>query len=222
MKVGTDAILLGAWAGNDLANVKSILDVGTGTGIIALMMAQRFPDASVTAIDIAPDAVEEASENFRLSPCHDRCNATASAAQDFTGGPYDLIVSNPPWFRDSLKSDDQTRSAARHEDSLPSAELLESAARLLTAEGRFCVVIPFDDEGRFRNTAVNFGFHLRRCTTVRPMPEKPPKRSLLEFGFGLPDFVETTDISVERQRHEYTKEYATLTRDFLLRAEKFT
>ena len=217
MKVGTDAILLGAWAAADSTNVQSILDVGTGTGVIALMMAQRFPTASITAIDIDPNAVEEALENFRISPWNNRCEAAVSAAQDFNGGPYELIISNPPWFRRSLRPDNELRAIARHEDSLPAAELLKSAARLVAPDGRFCVVIPFDDEEHFRLLASDNGFHLRRCTNVRPTPEKPPRRSLLEFGFALGDSCKTTEISVELQRHEYSPEYAALTGNFLLR-----
>ena len=163
MKVGTDAILLGAWAGQEMIDVTSVLDIGTGTGVIALMMAQRFPPAAITAIDIDHATVAEAAENFRNSPWGDRCRAKVCAAQEFNEGPFDLIVSNPPWFRDGPRPDDEGRAIARHEVSLSAAELFVCAERKLAANGRLCVVIPFESGDHFRTEAADSGFCLRRC-----------------------------------------------------------
>ena len=219
MKVGTDAILLGTWAGLHAGKVRTILDVGTGTGVVALMMAQRFPEADVTAIDVEEDAVDEAAGNFRNSPWSDRCRAALCPVQQFEGGPFDLIVSNPPWFHDGLKPPTTARAAARHNESLSIEELARSAARLLHPQGLFAVVIPTDSE--IYSNADRQELHCHRRAVVRPTPESQPKRQLLEFGLSEPDSCIVSEFAVEAQRHQYTQEYAAMTQDFLLRASQF-
>lgn len=220
MKVGTDAILIGAWAGKEMHSVNSILDVGTGTGIIAIMLAQRFASADVTAIDVDSNSAHEANENFRSSPWNNRCRAINAAAQNINPPPkYSLIVSNPPWFHDSLKPPDSHRRIARHTDELSFIDLTNAAARLLHPDGRFCVIIPFEAEGEFLNAAATAQMYCHRRCRVRPTPESKPKRLLLEFGLEVGDCVEES-LAVEESRHQFTPEYATLTAEFLPRAAR--
>lgn len=221
MKVGTDAILLGAWAGLGAQNPTSILDIGTGTGVIALMVAQRFPSATVTAIDVDEAAADEAKENCRRSLWTDRCLAKRCPIQEFKEGSFDLIVSNPPWFQDSLKPDGTSRTTARHDQSLSFSDLNSAAARLLSLSGRFAVVIPFHDGGQFCVDAAARELVCNRRTAVRPTPKHPAKRLLLEFTRDNSGHCEESEITVENRRHEYTKEYAELTKAFLLRSPQF-
>ena len=181
MKVGTDGCLLGAWASGG----ERILDVGTGTGVIALMMAQRFPDASVTAIDIDAAAVSQACENVAASPFADRINVLQA---DFTHCPssltlhqYTSIVSNPPYFEDSLQSPDVQRTQARHTTSLSYGTLMKHAAELLDADGEVSVIVPFDCLQRMESAAALAGLTpSRRCAVYTTM-RKPPRRYLLAF-----------------------------------------
>lgn len=142
MKVGTDGVLLGAWAWGG----RRILDIGTGTGLIALMMAQRFGTAQVDAIDVDEDACRQASENIAASPFADRVSVACARLQDYNVGDalYDAIVSNPPFFLETLKSPDPQRAMARHADSLPFADLFAGVARLLSETGVFSVVVPVE------------------------------------------------------------------------------
>jgi len=176
MKVGTDAVLLGVWAQGG----HRVLDVGTGTGIIALMMAQRYEDAMVTAIDIDEGAVCQASENVAHSPFSDRITVVQTAVQDHEG-LYDAIVSNPPFFIDSLQAPDSQRNTARHATTLTYAELMQAAWRLLGDDGELSVVVPFDYKRRMEDEATFCGFFPSRVMAVRTAAQKPPRRYLLAF-----------------------------------------
>ncbi len=193
MKVGTDGVLLGAWAPIDF-NISSftnfrILDVGTGSGLIALMLAQRFPQAHIDAIDIDKSAMEQAAENFAASPWSDRLHAWLSSIQEWqmvngtcpNGKWYDLIVSNPPYFRNSLKNPDKARELARHTDTLSYTELLHHSARLLREEGRLCLILPAEAEEEVCALAAQEGFVLTRVTRVYSKVSKPARRVLLAF-----------------------------------------
>ena len=176
MKVGTDGVLLGAWAhGGD-----SILDVGTGTGLIALMMAQRFPKAHVTAIDIDEGAFRQAIENVKNTDCQDRVVVLHEQVQDHEG-QYDAVVSNPPFFIDSLNAPDTQRNTARHAETLTYAELMEAAWRLLKDDGELSVVVPFDYRQRMEDEATFRGFFPSRVCAVKTVERKPAKRYLLAF-----------------------------------------
>lgn len=191
MKVGTDGVLLGAWASGG----RRILDVGTGTGVIALMMAQRFPDAQVTAIDIDEDAVRQAQANVAASPFSNRVVVLHSSLQDFCSPPSDIlhhpsdilpssfssIVSNPPFFVNALKAPDRQRSVARHADTLTFTELMQGASRLLADDGELSVIIPFDYRRRMEDEALFAGFFPSRLCAVRTTDSKPPRRYLLAF-----------------------------------------
>ena len=176
MKVGTDGVLLGAWAKGG----PRILDIGTGTGIIALMMAQRYPEAQVTAIDIDEGAVRQAEQNVSQSPFLGRISVLQQAVQEHLG-EYESIVSNPPFFIDSLQAPDEQRNMARHTATLSYAELMKAAYRLLADNGEFSVVIPFDYRRRMEDEAVFVGFFPSRACGVKTTERKPAKRYLLAF-----------------------------------------
>lgn len=176
MKVGTDGVLLGAWAKGG----PRILDIGTGTGVIALMMAQRYPEAQVTAIDINEGAVRQAEQNVSQSPFLGRISVLQQAVQEHLG-EYESIVSNPPFFIDSLQAPDEQRNMARHTATLSYAELMKAAYRLLADNGEFSVVIPFDYRRRMEDEAVFVGFFPSRVCGVKTTERKPVKRYLLAF-----------------------------------------
>ena len=191
MKVGTDSVLLGAWA----TGGSSVLDVGTGTGIIALMMAQRCPQARVTALDIDEGAARQALQNVAQSPFADRIEVLQKSVQEFDGanetnrangtnrsnGTYDAIVSNPPFFIDSLNAPDRQRNIARHAETLTYGQLMQAAWRLLADEGELSLVVPFDYRQRMEDEATFVGFFPSRVCAVRTSARKPAKRFLLAF-----------------------------------------
>ena len=215
MKVGTDGVLLGAWANGG----KQILDIGTGTGVIALMMAQRFTKAQVTGIDIDEAAVGQAKENVAASPFANRVEMLHSSLQDFacqhnghsplTSQPFDAIVSNPPFFVDSLKAPDQLRSVARHTDTLTYAELMLSASQLLSDNGELSVVVPFDYRRRMEDEALFAGLFPCRVCAVRTTASKPPRRFLLAFR-KRPCPMQTEEMTIGSET------YRLLTGDFYL------
>ena len=200
MKVGTDGVLLGAWANGG----SRVLDVGTGTGVIALMLAQRYPAAHVTAIDIDEGAVRQATENVAQSPFSDRVEVVQASVQHYNGGcsatlskegrstfnvqrstfnvqRYDAIVCNPPFFSDSLQAPDRQRNIARHAETLTYAELMQHAWRLLSDDGELSVVVPFDYRKRMEDEATFVGFFPNRVCAVRTVPGKAARRYLLAF-----------------------------------------
>ena len=188
MKVGTDGVLLGAWS----TGGARILDVGTGTGIIAMMMSQRYPQARVTALDIDEGAVRQASYNVAQSPFCDRIRVLQESVQEHAvqsensgnagqSGLYDAIVSNPPFFIDSLNAPDRQRNIARHAETLTYGQLMQAAWRLLTDGGELSVVVPFDYRQRMEDEATFKGFFPSRVCAVRTSARKPAKRFLLAF-----------------------------------------
>ena len=176
MKVGTDGVILGAWARGGLR----ILDAGTGTGIIALMMAQRYPEAKVTAIDIDEGAVAQAKENVEASPFIGQVTVVRESVQEHQG-LYDAVVSNPPYFIDSLNAPNQQRNLARHTQTLTYAELMQAAWRLLTDDGELSLIVPFDYRQRMEDEATFVGFFPSRVCAIRTVEGKPARRFLLAF-----------------------------------------
>jgi len=182
MKVGTDGVLLGAWANGGAR----VLDAGTGTGIIALMLAQRFPQAQITAVDLDEGAVLQAQENVALAHCEHRIEVLHTTLQAMgrcqdSAGLFDAVVSNPPFFIASLKAPDQQRSMARHADTLSYADLMEAAWQLLKQDGELSVIVPSDYCQRMQDEAIFRGFFPSRKCGVRTIAEKPVKRYLLAF-----------------------------------------
>jgi tRNA1Val (adenine37-N6)-methyltransferase len=210
MKVGTDGVLLGAWA--SVNDDRRILDIGTGTGLIALMLAQRS-NAIIDAVEIDEQACEEAKFNFEQSPWRDRLNVYNSDFQEFANlpcEPYDLIISNPPFFINSLKTKDEALSVARHNDLLSFDQLVIGAGKLLSHTGRLCIIIPFTSSVDFRESARLAGFYLRQQTRVIPKLGRSPKRILLEFTVrqGYPS---ENELVILDENGDYTEAYKTLT-----------
>lgn len=215
-KVGTDSIVLGCWATANSA--AQILDIGTGCGLLALMLAQRFPNAQVTAVEIDKQACGQAEQNLRQSPFADRLDTVNVDVRRFRpSASFDLIVCNPPYFASSLQPDDDARAAARHDNQLTFSELTEVVVRLLNQRGQFCAVLPFRRASEFMDTATDRGLSLTRRCNVSPTPESEPKRSLLSFGRQEPETVEFSELLVEESRHQYAAGYVELAKEFLLK-----
>lgn len=215
MKVGTDGVLLGAWT--DLSQTRRILDIGTGTGLIALMLAQRNPEAQITAIDIDAEAVKQACENFSASPWSNRLKAIQQDVCHYTEfSLFDTIVSNPPYFVDSLKCTDNQRTTARHTDSLDAKRLLKKVSELLAPDGRFSLILPADQTNELIRIAQIQGLHPSRLTQVITRPGLPPKRSLVEFQKAVQP-IQANELVIELERHVYSEGYTSLTRDFYLK-----
>lgn len=219
MKVGTDGVLLGAWAPVS-HNPHSVLDIGTGTGLVALMLAQRSSAGQIEALEIDADAFEEAVENFEESPWNDRLYCFHASLDDFMEDledeTYDLIVSNPPFYSENVASGNAARDNARQNQSLPFEDLVEAAAILLSEDGIFCVVIPFREEEIFIALAKQEGLFLTKITRVKGTPESEIKRSLLAFS-KTEGKTQIDELAIEASRHEYTAGYTALTRDFYLK-----
>ena len=184
MKVGTDGVLLGAWACKKPAeSPMRILDIGTGTGLIALFLAQRFPNATIEAIDIDDDAVTQAKENFAASPFADRLTSRRAYLQDEDEQErYDLVVCNPPFFVDSLTCPDDKRTMARHAKTLTLAELARKANQLLKTDGTLAVIIPSENKTTMESECIFNGMSLQRLCRVKTKMTKPEKRVMIEFG----------------------------------------
>lgn len=214
MKVGTDGVLLGAWF--PLESGDKVLDIGTGTGLVAIMAAQRGA-GSVTAVEIDPDAAGQAHENAADSPWADKIHVECADIARFTAeSGFDRIISNPPYFRDSLRCPDSGRSTARHNDSLSYETLVRCSAALLAPGGLLCVVLPFDAVGDFTKCATVQGLNLCRRTDVITVPGKQPKRSLLAFGKRKSELL-TEVIAMCGSDGNETSDYINLVRDFYLK-----
>ena len=215
MKVGTDAVLLGAWVVPN--GSKAILDIGTGTGIIALMLAQKT-DAFIDAIDIDEEAVHQATQNISGSKFADKIQVSLSSFQEYaksTLKKFNLIVTNPPYFEQSLKSSDEQRSQARHAYVLPFEELLDGVIKILDPKGKFCLILPKLEAERFRVLAEKKGLHLSKLLRVKSRADKDTdKRHLMQFEFVPTEFSEKTLVIERDQRHHYTDEYKEFTKDY--------
>ncbi|MDR1939154.1 MAG: methyltransferase [Tannerellaceae bacterium] len=217
MKVGTDGVLLGAWVAVD--GCRNILDVGTGTGLIALMLAQRNPEAAVDAIDIDESACSQAKENAGDSPFAGRIRIICSPLSRYaseTASRYDLIVSNPPYFVRSLKNPDPQRCIARHTDSLSVEELIEKGRGLLAEGGRLALILPAGRGDELGAVARRNGLNIIRQTAVIPVPGAAPKRILTELSASFSPSCATGSLLIEEARRQYSAAYAALTRDFYL------
>jgi tRNA1Val (adenine37-N6)-methyltransferase len=219
MKIGTDGVLLGAWTPLE-NNPNSILDIGTGTGIIALMLAQRSNAQQIDALEIDEDAYEQAVDNFENSPWSEKLYCYHAGLDEFVEEPedeYDLIVSNPPFYTEDYKTEDEKRDLARFADAMPFDELLEAVALLLSENGIFSVIIPHKEEENFITLATDWELYPTKITRVRGTFTTPVIRSLIAFKrFELPVLV-ADELVIEISRHEYTNEYIDLTKDFYLK-----
>lgn len=227
-KLGTDAVLLGAWCCKD-QKPYSILDVGTGTGVIALMLAQRFSRAEIEGIELYDNAYEEATANFENSPWNDRLFCYHASFQEFYSqdeedlDKYDLIVSNPPFFDHKSLGEEvrQDRSVARFDAALPFDELIYGAYKLLHREGTFACIIPSDREQEFTEIANHFTLEPTRVTYVKGTEDSKVKRCLMEFRFRESEITklptEINTLVLEEKRHQYTPEVNELFKDFYLK-----
>ncbi|WP_159019144.1 tRNA1(Val) (adenine(37)-N6)-methyltransferase [Algibacter sp. L3A6] len=218
MKIGTDAVLLGAWASLE-ANPFAILDIGAGTGVLGLMLAQRSHAEVIDAIEIDDDAYEQCVDNFELSPWGDRLFCYHASLEEFAeeiDDEYDLIICNPPFYAEDYKTENESRDLARFQDAMPFHHLLESVSVLLAPEGSFNVIIPFNEEEKFIKLANNFLLFPNRICRVKGNPETEVKRSMLAFSFRESETT-TTELIIETKRHQYTQDYINLTKDFYLK-----
>jgi tRNA1Val (adenine37-N6)-methyltransferase len=215
MKVGTDGVLLGAWA--DLENVHTVLDVGTGSGVIALMIAQRS-EANIQAVEIDESSAQQAKGNFDSSKWRERLKVEAISFQDFAKkhtSKFDLIVSNPPYFSKSLKPNTPERTLTRHTEQLSNTDMLEGIKNLLSPDGRFCAIFPYTEGNIFIAEAANYGLFCNKKLYVKTKPNNPILRILIDFSFTKKRLVEDT-ISIHTSDGEYTDEYKKLTAEFYL------
>ncbi|TDO83620.1 tRNA1Val (adenine37-N6)-methyltransferase [Flavobacterium chryseum] len=219
MKVGTDGVLLGAWAPIH-HNPFSILDIGAGTGIIALMLAQRTHAEQIDALEIDEDAYEQAVGNFESSPWSDRLFCFHAGLDEFIDEPedeYDLIVSNPPFYSEDYKTENEQRDLARFQDAMPFEELVEAADLFLSENGIFAVILPYKEEENFIVLANEFELYPIKITRVKGTPNSSIKRSLLAFSRNENTEIEIDELTIEIDRHVYTPEYIELTKEFYLK-----
>ena len=221
MKVGTDGVLLGAWCPLPLCASARVLDIGTGSGLIALMIAQRLSGSefSISAIDIDTNAVEQSSINFQESPWNNQLECIQCALQDFPeGSVFELIVSNPPYFNSSLKNPNQARATARHTDTLSYRELIFHSARLLTENGILALVLPAESEQEILLLAEEYHLKPTHITYVHSKPGKDVKRILMAFSHekAAESSLQTSDFYIESETSPRSEEYKELTKEFYL------
>lgn len=222
MKVGTDGVLLGAWAGqlstpNSQLSTLNCLDVGTGTGLIALMLAQRFPTAVIEGIDIDEASIEQAKENVEASPFKTQITLKKADFSNINScfNQYDLIVSNPPFYKEDTLGGKEARDKARHTTSLPFETLIANAAKLLVKDGLFCVIIPYQSANDFISICLENRLYLTRRVNIRSTERKPFIRVLLEFSTSIQPS-ETSILTLYDTQQQRTVEYQELTNDFYL------
>ncbi|MXV37164.1 methyltransferase [Flavobacteriaceae bacterium Ap0902] len=214
-KVGTDGVLLGAWV-DLIPKPATILDIGTGTGLIALMLAQRSPNSQITAIEIDDRAYKQAQFNFEHSPWAHHLRVLHTALQDYTPSTkYDLIISNPPFYKEDVLSKNQRRDKARNVKHLPFDLLIKKSVSLLSHKGQLAVIIPYDSEQPFIDLSKRHNLYPIEVCRVKGNPKAPVKRSLLLFGKNESN-VNSHELIIEELRHVYTSDYINLTKDFYL------
>jgi len=212
-KVGTDSVLLGAWA--DTSSASRVLDIGTGTGLLAMMVAQRTK-SKIIALEADRQSFEQAMQNIRICPWSDRIDVKNIRIQDYsTDFKFDLIVSNPPFFRKSLPNNDERVSGTRHDINLSLGELLNSVDRLIAANGRLCLVLPYAEAALFIAEAADHQLYCNKILRVKPRPSYPVIRMLMEFGKEK-RVLQQSFLTIETTRHVYTDEYKKLTSEYYL------
>ncbi len=217
MRVGTDAVLLGAWVVPN--GSKSILDIGTGSGVIAMMLAQKS-NAKILAIDIDKESTTQAAENVQNSMFANQVQILHDSFQHFaatTESRFDLIVTNPPYFVDSLKNSSDTKATARHNDSLSYNDLLTGVKRLLSDKGKFCLILPTKEAAQFREQAKTKGLYLSKLLRIRTRMEKDTeKRHLMQFEFKETEFSESTLVIEADSHRNYTDQYKEFTKEYYI------
>ena len=215
MKVGTDGTLLGAWVKAN--KPQQILDIGTGTGLIAMMLAQRFPKAHVKAIEIDMDASQQAAENFQNTKWSSQLSVENISLQGFQHNSiFDLIVCNPPYFENNLKANNKQRTQARHNDTLSFETLIDGSAKLLNKNGSLAIILPSESKNKVEEIAQKNHLYLNRLCWVKGTEKTTIKRAILQFSFQEHSLEENT-LVIEKERHIYTEEYTKLCKDFYLK-----
>jgi tRNA1Val (adenine37-N6)-methyltransferase len=215
-KVGTDGVLLGAYA--DVSGVKNIIDIGTGTGLIALMLAQRS-DAEIVAIEPDKDSFFQACSNIVNSKWNARIRVLNASLQDYDPGSekFDLIISNPPFFTDSLRNPDKGKAVARHNFLLNNDDLLKGASRLIAEGGKLNVIMPYVEGNILIAEAHEYGFYCNNILKIRPTPTSGIRRLIMTFSREKHNVKEKFLTIEHGKRHDFTEEYRSLTKDFYLK-----
>lgn len=218
MKIGTDGVLLGAWTSVE-HNPFSVLDIGAGTGVLSLMLAQRCNAGQIEAIEIDDDAFEQCAENFENSPWNDRLFCFHASLLEYieaVDDKFDLIICNPPFYSEDYKTNNKSRDLARFSDAMPLKHIIFAIAHLLADDGKFSIVVPYKEEKTFINEADNIGLYPNRILRVRGNEKSEIKRSLIEFTFEETK-ANISELVIENGRHNYTQDYIDLTKDFYLK-----
>ena len=221
MKIGTDGVLLGAWCSLK-DNTNKILDIGSGTGVISLMLAQRFNNTTIDSVEIEKNAYEQSVENFERSVWADRLFCFHSTFQDFAkerkedGETYDLIISNPPFYTENVKNNNRARNKARSTSFLSFVELISGVSKILSNQGEFTTIIPFKEEVKFIEISKQNNLFLNKICRVKGNNNSDIKRSLLTFSFYKKQLDEN-NLIIETSRHLYTDEYINLTKNFYIK-----
>ncbi|MFS4484324.1 tRNA1(Val) (adenine(37)-N6)-methyltransferase [Hyunsoonleella sp. 2307UL5-6] len=218
MKIGTDGVLLGAWTSIE-HHPFNILDIGAGTGILSLMLAQRSNAQQIEAIEIDDDAFEQCAENFENSRWNDRLFCFHASLLEYIEAvdeKFDLIICNPPFYSEDYKTLDKSRDLARFSDAMPLEHIIFAVIMLLSNKGKFSIVIPFKEEEKFIEEASLIDLFPNRILHVKGNPTSAIKRSLIEFSYHKNDTI-IKELIIETERHKYTKEYIELTKDFYLK-----
>lgn len=218
MKVGTDGVLLGAWV--EVSGMQKALDIGAGTGVIAIMLSQRNPELVVHGVEIDEVSCVQAAQNMQHSPWAERLCAICSSIQDYAEthtGNYDLIVSNPPFFSGGALSESHSRLHVRHTVKLPHGDLLSATRKLLNPDGVFAVILPLLEGLRFVEMARSYRLYCERMTEVRTKADKPVSRLLLQFSPHIPDVLRKDSLVIQEDGiNAWTPEYRALTEAFYL------
>ena len=215
MQIGTDGVLLGAWS--DLVDSRNILDIGCGTGLICLMAAQRNPSSLITGIELELNAFKQATENCKKSKWSNRISIIHSSLQSFnSSSKFDLIISNPPFFSGSTESEDSERNLARNTHTLPFKYLIKKSKALLDKNGKLIIIIPFDSKTKFCDLANKNNLFLNKICFIKGNISSPIKRIMMEFSFAKSELIKQ-ELTIEIYRHQYTKEYISLCKDFYLK-----
>lgn len=218
MKVGTDGVLLGAWT-SVAHNPYTILDIGAGTGILSLMMAQRSNAQQIEAIEIDDDAFEQCAENFENSPWNDRLFCFHASLLEYIEAvdeKFDLIICNPPFYSEDYKTKDKSRDLARFSDAMPMEHIIFAVIHFLSKKGKFSIVLPFKEEEKYIEEASLIDLFPNRILRIKGNPTSAVKRSLIEFSFRE-STTKINELIIETERHQYTQDYINLSKDFYLK-----
>ena len=216
MKVGTDSLLLGVWISTEKAN--RILDIGTGCGILSLLMAARS-NALIDAIELDENSFEEAKQNFNTSPFSNRLLPIYQDFRLYTqqyDKKYDLIISNPPFFINDMRPIEKVRSNARHGDQLNYEELCAGVVKLLDTNGRFCLVLPYEESKVFITTAIRFNLHLNKQMLVFPKRGLQPNRVNLEFTTEKDTIFKNEKFVIREEDNQFTEQYISYFKNYLI------